>query len=244
MANRLRKLVAVLAVVQLASVERDAEAQQRLVFSDPRTIGALDSPAEEVFDDWVIGRISPDGSLVTGEVRVGTIRVFDPDGSIRSEFGRIGEGPGEFRSVTSIALAGNADTLYVWDHKLGRVTVFTGDGTRIRDFRPEVSLTGIPTMERHRSGGLLFLGAHRDLGEIAHRTSAEGEYLGSFADLLPAAFTRPEMLKAQLSNANVCQARNGDWIVALQAPYVVGRYSPEGAEKWVVSDPDWPSPLD
>ena len=51
-----------------------------------------------------------------------TIVVLDRDLIYQRRVGRVGEGPGEFRTITSIDL--RADSLWVFDSRLLRVTVF------------------------------------------------------------------------------------------------------------------------
>jgi hypothetical protein len=52
------------------------------------------------------------------------VRVLRPDGTLLRTLGREGSGPGEFRRILSAALA--ADTLFVFDPDLGRVTALAG----------------------------------------------------------------------------------------------------------------------
>lgn len=61
------------------------------------------------------------------------IRVFDRDGRFVRTIGREGEGPGEFRQP--LAPGWRADTLWVWDARLNRVSVFQQDGVFLRSFR-------------------------------------------------------------------------------------------------------------
>lgn len=64
--------------------------------------------------------------LVALEGRAGRVRVFDRQGRVLSEFGRIGQGPGEFASPISVGVQG--DTIWVSDAMLRRVTKFSFSG--------------------------------------------------------------------------------------------------------------------
>ena len=60
--------------------------------------------------------------------------VFDSSGRITHRIGRRGEGPGEFSRVTGIAF-GEADSVFVFDRPLQRVTVYTSDLEFARTFQ-------------------------------------------------------------------------------------------------------------
>jgi hypothetical protein len=96
-------------------------------------IGAVDGP-----DEYVFGQIS--GVVVDGERRIHVadpqaleIRVFSPEGEFLRRVGRDGEGPGEFRHISGLALA--PDGIAALDGSLGRVTVFGLSGDVVRSFR-------------------------------------------------------------------------------------------------------------
>lgn len=68
----------------------------------------------------------PNGGIVAAYPREHRVRFFDSDGNLTAEVGRSGEGPGEFRQVTSIGLVGQS--LWVSDRAAARVQVFAADG--------------------------------------------------------------------------------------------------------------------
>ena len=72
-------------------------------------------------------RLLGSGSVAVGNSGTFEILYFDTDGALLRRAGREGDGPGEFRAITSFpATAG--DTLTVYDVRLGRLTVLDGDG--------------------------------------------------------------------------------------------------------------------
>lgn len=98
-------------------------------------IGAVEGPDEVVF-----GRISgvlvdPEGRIHVADPQAREVRVFSPDGGFLRRVGRDGEGPGEFRHLSGLALA--PDGVAALDGSLGRVTVFDGSGQVVRTFRLE-----------------------------------------------------------------------------------------------------------
>ena len=72
-----------------------------------------------------------DRRIVVADSGSSRLAIVTPAGVRRSVFGRLGEGPGEFRSVTSVE-AGRGDTLYVFDERLQRLSVYAPDGTLAR----------------------------------------------------------------------------------------------------------------
>ena len=92
-------------------------------------IGSVDDP-DVGFSS--IGGVTVDGdeSAFVFDRRDVTIRVYDSDGALRTKFGGPGEGPGEFR--TPAALGFRADTLWVVDIRLRRISLFSRTGGFVR----------------------------------------------------------------------------------------------------------------
>ena len=67
--------------------------------------------------------------------------VFDSSGRVTHRIGRSGEGPGEFSNITGIAV-GQADSIFVLDGILQRVSVYTPDLALARTFRLGFSENG------------------------------------------------------------------------------------------------------
>jgi hypothetical protein len=81
--------------------------------------------------------VRDDGSLVVADILDPCIlTVIDrPSGVVREKLGRCGEGPGEFKMI--MAIATDADSLYVYDQELGIVIVLDPDGIETRRFTVE-----------------------------------------------------------------------------------------------------------
>ena len=83
-------------------------------------------------DPYMFGRIDAAARLPSGEVVVVDgltfeFRVFGPDGLFRRQFGRDGEGPGEFKAVSLRRLVNGG--FAVADARLDRLTLFDSMGT-------------------------------------------------------------------------------------------------------------------
>ncbi|MBA3557793.1 MAG: 6-bladed beta-propeller [Gemmatimonadaceae bacterium] len=144
------------------------------------SVGAEESPAEQVFDEHITVALSRSGILFVAETRIGSIRVFDSSGRFVRQFGRRGEGPGEYLSITSMAVGPAGDSLYVFDHKNRRVSVLSPTGTLLREFRPQLEWSGPLQMERHTSGALLFIGHSAKHRGLVHVVDPKGTYIRSF----------------------------------------------------------------
>ena len=72
----------------------------------PKTLAVGDGGPEEFGDVWsaVLG---PDNEVFIADRLHAEVRVFGLDGEHRHTFGRHGEGPGEFSSITSLAWVGD-----------------------------------------------------------------------------------------------------------------------------------------
>jgi len=67
--------------------------------------------------------------------------VFSPEGNALQRIGRRGGGPGEFRAVTGIMID-PADSLFVFDARHGRITVFSPDYAVVRVVNLDYPISG------------------------------------------------------------------------------------------------------
>ena len=166
------------------------------------------------------------------------ILLADPRGSVVRRFGRDGAGPGEFRRIHHMAI-GPADSLYVWDVELRRISVLSPapDPKVIRTFPLKASLD---------IGGFHVLGdgrilANADVGHTAafgqplHLFDPSGKYLRSFG-ALEAVFRRGDPLGlARL----VAPVQAGVWTVRANE-YLLELWDANGSRKAMLRrDADW-----
>lgn len=103
------------------------------------------------------GRLLPNGSILVAVGGHQQLREFTPQGEWVRSIGRQGDGPGEFRAPTTIALAG--DTIIVVDFQASRVTVLDRAGTPLTSW----------TFPQHAAGGRV----------IPHWRLDDGRWLGT-----------------------------------------------------------------
>ncbi|MDE2982332.1 MAG: 6-bladed beta-propeller [Gemmatimonadota bacterium] len=90
----------------------------------PKTL--TDQAAPNEFGGVSAVALGPEETVFVADEYNNEVRVFGLDGAHRRSFGREGEGPGEFRSLYSLAWAG--DRLLTLDPRLGRVGEFSAEG--------------------------------------------------------------------------------------------------------------------
>lgn len=115
-------------------------------------IGTLEGPEEYTFDRiGAVVRVS-DRRILVSNRRTNELRFYGLDGVFRRTVGGTGDGPGEFRSMR--VWLGIADTLWVDDPRLGRLTKLNPDGEFVESVRIQgESEMGFPTAFGSSSDG-------------------------------------------------------------------------------------------
>jgi hypothetical protein len=225
-----------------AATAPTASAQMR--FTEVYTVGGTPGPRSDVFSDQSVHALGPAGRLYVGDTPRGTVRVFDTSGRLVLEFGSEGTAAGSFTEISSLHFDPTQNALFVHDAARDRVSVFSPAGRLLRIVELSIETRKL-RMYVHGSGALLFVGSlSRAPGSLVHVTDSSGRYIRSFAELLGA--THPPRLspdvREQLTQGSLTELSGGDVIVALRAPYVVGRFSITGVRRWLVRDAQLPEP--
>jgi hypothetical protein len=158
-----------------------------------------------------------------------SVQVFSPGGTFLHSIGREGEGPGEFRDLTAVAI-GPHDTLYAADVRNRRLSVFAPNDTLIRTQH----LPGMVLGMRAIGNGELLVNAvirtAERIGYPVHHLGPDGEIRASFgAD--PPVF-RPDMPWLSMRSVAV---HDGHWLTAHTTRYRLEGYDSKGRRLWEVS---------
>jgi hypothetical protein len=116
------------AIVENARSAWRAEEGWRLSDAPVLVLGVAEGAAEEEFDRVTDALRLPDGRIVVANDGSAELRYFAADGRFLGAAGKLGEGPGEFRSIARLWPAGG-DSVVAYDPLLSRLTTFAGSGT-------------------------------------------------------------------------------------------------------------------
>ena len=99
------------------------------------SIGMFDGPEEYIFGEIVSLARAPDGTIYVMDRQVPALRVYNPDGSYRTTFGRGGEGPGEYKQPDGGLNVLSDGRVVLRDPGNARVPVFPPGGEPLDTWR-------------------------------------------------------------------------------------------------------------
>lgn len=108
---------------------------QRGVAADPTfSIGSLEGGDDALFDVQAVDHFST-GEWLIANGGTSELRVFSEAGSFQRNFGGEGEGPGEFQDLSEASVFGG-DSVFAYDFRSRRVSIFTSAGDFVRSITP------------------------------------------------------------------------------------------------------------
>lgn len=127
----------------VAIVENDPATVPRLgVGASPVVdIGAGDGGDGEILFDVIDARWLSDGRLAVAVSGDSEVRIYDATGSRTRSLGGEGDGPGEFRAISTLGVRG--DSLLVVDQRLLKIAVYGPDGTLAREITEKHPWIGV-----------------------------------------------------------------------------------------------------
>ena len=177
----------------------------------PKSLAETGAPEE--FGQVNSATLGPDGTVFVADGLNREVRVFGLDGVHLRTFGRNGAGPGEFRSLYSVAWVG--DRLLTLDPSLGRIGEFSAQGEWLGQQRIEGGYSGSPADIRFSPVGpdrIFRIGLRRrptGLESVFVGHDSRGE-TGDSLPQLQAPPGRPGSI--------VCEY-NGGWITVFDIPF-------------------------
>lgn len=221
-------------------------------------LGSISGPI--IFNGISGVTVSPDRQLLyVAQRQEGGIRVFDAEsGKFIKTIGRAGEGPGEFRYLTSIGW--RADTLYATDFLLDRVVLFSPNGDHVRTsrsgstFQPSIGRPSFPvglTAAGYLIGQARYTSDILASGEVTTSPWSLVDQDGRLISLFATQDLRNTSAAAPIGTAVIYYVRplsqrsilavspNGEHIVLISQPaghdrpgtYRVTRFDPDGKER-------------
>jgi hypothetical protein len=97
------------------------------------SIGTVEGDEVYMFGFLTTLAVSADGSIYAYDDQAGALRKYDVNGVFVKQFGRQGDGPGEYRAPTGLAVDA-AGQVHVWDPRARRLTVYGDTGEVLRSF--------------------------------------------------------------------------------------------------------------
>lgn len=223
------------------------DSSQTAVVRDSAGVMVAENPADAAGDEWAlpsppvleIGRSEGDGAgsdlfgaiahavrLSNGHIAVADrhaqeVRVFDDAGDHVLTFGRLGEGPGEFTTLWSIAeLAG--DTIAAVDPSGGRVSLFSSAGVFGRSFPiPRLPGASAPNVIGWLTDGTLLIAAltrspSRDTRDqsthVLYAVDRSGKILGTLGEFPGSPLGRNGLALGFASRAEFAAGGNVAWV--------------------------------
>jgi hypothetical protein len=140
-------------------------------------VGSMDG-AHDAFGRVMDAALDSRGRIVVADDLGHRVVVFAPDGRYVGTLGRHGRGPGEFESPWKIAIDA-ADSIFVWDMALARISVFAPDLSFARTFPvpPQWTVNSLGFLP---DGRLLIAAYARELPGALHMVSRTGRLERSF----------------------------------------------------------------
>lgn len=175
------------------------------------------------------------GRVLAVDIEGRRLIVLDQQGQVQGVVGRGGEGPGEFRLPTRLAVATDG-TVIVLDPRNLRLTHFDQDLRLIRTaaLPGPIHATAMIVLanELFIAGTLDVAGAE---GKAIHVLTPDGRYLRSFGRLPEAA---NPLVREFVSGGSLAPARNGGVWFTQNAPYLIERYALDGTLQLQIRRPN------
>lgn len=113
--------------------------KMKFIFEEDLSIGVVEGDENYMFGSHIVFNTDEDGNFYVTDFDNHRIQKYDPEGKYLLTFGREGQGPGEFRSL-SVVRFDKDKNLYITDGSNRRISFFNSNGEFLRQ---------IPLQERY-----------------------------------------------------------------------------------------------
>lgn len=120
--------------VIVVSNSKTPELEMRIVFTEELSIGEAEGDENYMFGQSIAVNTDKDGKFYVSDLANHRIMKYDPKGMFLLSFGRDGQGPGEFRSL-SVVRFDKKSNLYITDGINRRISFFNKKGEFLRQIR-------------------------------------------------------------------------------------------------------------
>ena len=131
--TRLSRSLALPATLAISSCDGPQPVDMPVIPIDPQSLTVL-SPAQDALWD-VRDVLVVDGTIWALTASAPNVHGFGPTGKLTGRFGRVGEGPGEFRFPSAIWPGGSSGSLTVWDSGSFAALTFSTGGALLSSSR-------------------------------------------------------------------------------------------------------------
>jgi hypothetical protein len=174
-----------------------------------------------------IGSLAVDsrGRMIILDVGFVAVKIYDPEASTLEEFGREGEGPGEFQMPAKLCVD-DEDRIHVASRN-GRVAIFSPQGEFLDEFRHSFNL-GIPLGIRVAGQETYLVCTQPSPVELVHRFDRKHAFVSSFSPSLAAVeHVAPNEYLARCGGV-IDIAPDGTVLFAQWSPYEIRTFTPDG----------------
>jgi hypothetical protein len=120
--------------VVVISNPKTPESEIRIVFTEELTIGEAEGDENYMFGNNIAFNTDGEGNFYVADYDSNRILKYDPEGKHLLTFGREGQGPGEFQTL-SVPRFDKDNNLYINDAMNQRISFFDQDGNYLRQIR-------------------------------------------------------------------------------------------------------------
>jgi len=190
-------------------------------------------PTSPDLDEWqILDRprgvaSSPWGDLILADTGNSRLIRVSPEGALIEVIGRLGSGPGEFRSPREVGFSPDSDALWVIDRSNARIMRFQvgRDRSDFLDSHP-IPIVGV-TQNMAVLDGSTFCFSRPETGKRISQIDLSGDFLQSFGDLFESPY--PVFSQNRYNSGFICvSGREEILYIGIYCPWLE-RWSKEGS---------------